>query len=64
MSHHLTQPEEIDMILKYMKDVGDIDAGMEFTDKPVNRIALHSWGIDIGHTSAYRAAYMKTHQFF
>ena len=62
MSEHLTQPKEINITLSYMNNSCDIDAETKFTDQAVNSFVRKNWSHDVGHTSAYRAAYMKSHQ--
>lgn len=59
MSHQPTQPEEVDLAMKDLENCEtrpEIQAG----DKNISKDAEKVW--DTGHISAYRAAYIKTHE--
>lgn len=62
MSLHLTQPEEIDQFLMSMEG-RDMKMDMPFTDKKhLNGADREGWSV--GYVSPYRAAYMKSRNFF
>lgn len=59
MSHDLTQPEEIDLVLKEL-DKCNIKKSMQVMDKnPSAKATQKRW--DMGYISPYRFTYMKDH---
>jgi hypothetical protein len=57
MSHNLTQPEEIDLVLKEL-DKFEVKADTQVTDEqPSIKVNPKRWGK--GYVSPFRAAYMK-----
>ncbi len=59
MNHHLTQPEEIDLVLKEMQR-DDMTINRQMTDnKLLSNATPKNW--NTGYVSPYRAAYMRDH---
>jgi hypothetical protein len=61
MNIYPTQPEEVELVMKEM-EMDKSDASAEKQNRQMSllpRNAAKEW--NTGHTSAYRAAYIKTH---
>ncbi|MDD5058690.1 MAG: hypothetical protein PHQ60_12540 [Sideroxydans sp.] len=59
MNQHLTQPEEIDLVLKEMEKDEMTEQRQSSDNRLLSKTVPRNW--NTGYVSPYRAAYMRDH---